>query len=133
VFTSEFPKNAFRPIRIAYYTAVLGNKEAIENALAIDASPATDLLTISNNDIDEGILDHSDVLVLSDGDMDLYVERLKPPHLAVINRFVDRGGFVIASEQTKSLVPGTSDRVFLLADEQTIPAMAHQISSSLSS
>jgi glutamine amidotransferase-like uncharacterized protein len=133
VFTSEFPTNAFRPIRIAYYTAVLGNKEAIENALAIDASPATDLLTISNNDIDEGILDHSDVLVLSDGDMDLYVERLKPPHLAVINRFVDRGGFVIASEQTKSLVPGTSDRVFLLADEQTIPAMAHQISSSLSS
>jgi glutamine amidotransferase-like uncharacterized protein len=122
-FTPEFPRNAFRPIRVAFYAAVLGSKTVIEDALAIDASPTTDLVPVSNNELDEGILDHSDVLVVPDGDMDLYAKKLTSPHRAVIERFADRGGFVVTSDETERLVSAARNRIVCPAGERILAAI----------
>lgn len=119
-FTPEFPQKVRRPLRVAYCAAVLGNKLAIENALDIDASPTTDLVPVSGHELDEGVLDHADVLVLPDGDVDLYQERLKPPHRAMTGRFADQGGLVIASEATASLVAATGRHVVCPAAKQIV-------------
>jgi glutamine amidotransferase-like uncharacterized protein len=81
---------AVRALSVGFFSPVIRGKEVAETALALDALPSVDLFPIAGEEIDTGMLDHIDYLVLPDGVSSRY-SALKGKR-ELLDAYFSRGG-----------------------------------------
>ena len=89
-----YQQKVYRPIRVAFFTYTV-NKEPINQFLELDQVKELDVRLISANEVAEGLLLHTDVLVLPDCEVTSKKDPLKYYHKDIVE-FMNRGGKVIA-------------------------------------
>lgn len=94
--TPAFPWNDPRPLRVIFYTPNCSGKARIRRMLELDRRREIDLRLAAAADLDDGILEHADALVIPDGSEKLN-RQLAKTHKAMFRRFMWRGGKIFVS------------------------------------
>ena len=98
-----YPQKVYRPVRVAFFTFTV-NKEPINQFLELDQVKELDVRLVSSNEFAEGILLHTDVLVLPDCEVTSKKDPLKY-YREVFTDFMNRGGKVIAGAKLTPYLP----------------------------
>lgn len=117
--TPEFPVNVKRPLRVVFYTPNCSGKARIYRMLELDRHCDIDLRLAAAADLDDGILEHADALVIPDGNEQLN-RQLAVKYQAEFRRFAKRGGKIFVSgkaadafRENKNLVVVPAGRSFV--------------------
>ena len=81
---------AVRALSVGFFSPVIRGKEVAETAVALDKQPGVDLFPIAGAEIDTGMLDHIDWLVLPDGIAKRY--SALEGRRELLNAYFERGG-----------------------------------------
>lgn len=101
-----FPKKRYRPVRVAYWAPAIVGKRCIREWLELDRQPDLDANPVSHEELNRGILSHSDVLILSDGREEIYKNLMDNRFMKDrITDFLNRGGRVLASGSGGKFLP----------------------------
>lgn len=93
-----FPKKQYRPVRVAFWAPAIVGKRCIQEWLELDRQPDLDLNPVSHGELNQGILSHSDVLIMTDGREEVYKALMDNRFMKDrITDFLNRGGRVLAS------------------------------------
>ena len=93
--TPVFPEKKFPPYRVLYYSGIAtarGNRFAIKDILELEKSPEIAV----NFSLSLASLDSSDIVVLPEGDKNALQGLEKSGWLAILTKFMDKGGKVLA-------------------------------------
>ena len=88
-------ENELLSVEGGFFSPVICGKEVASTAVALDNLDKVDLFPIAAAEIDTGMLDHIDWLVLPDGDKSRYPGLLNK-NSALLDAYVARGGKMIA-------------------------------------
>ena len=77
--------------------------------LAVDTMTNVDLFPLSSDDIQHGMLDHVDLLVLPDGNRDFYRKKLTTAERTLIAAFQSRSGRIIGWGQGAKACPDAQE------------------------
>ncbi len=88
-------RRAVRALSVGFFSPVICGKEVASTAVALDNLDKVDLFPIAAAEIDTGMLDHIDWLVLPDGDKSRYPGLIEK-NSALLDAYVARGGKMIA-------------------------------------
>lgn len=101
-----FPKKQYRPVRVAFWAPAIVGKRCIREWLELDRQPDLDVNPVSHEDLNRGILSHSDVLILTDGREEVYKGLMDNRFMKErITNFLNRGGLVLASGSGGKFLP----------------------------
>ena len=91
-----FPKRNYRPVRVAFWTPNTVGKAPMLRMLELDRHPDIDLMLTGKADLNAGILDHVDVLVIPDAFDNKNIDFAKSNAFA-LTAFMDKGGKLLVS------------------------------------
>ena len=118
-----YPPKSLRPVRVGYCTrGAAVNPRAVREMLALDRNPKLDVQFFSTQEVYEGILNHLDAVILSDGVRESYQKMMEDPvWRAGIRNFLDRGGLILASGNGADFLRGHANLKILKVDEDMAP------------
>ena len=115
--TPVWPRKNLRPVRVGFYGPAIVGKYCIRAMLALDRHPDLDVIFIDDFEIQRGMLDHLDVLVLPHGVETAYKGRFKRPFFSgQIQNFIRRGALLLASGNAAQFLPPAPNAKRLPAD-----------------
>ena len=91
-----------RAYTVGYYSVYPIGVETAKTMLAIDGNKDIDLFPINDEDIRRGLLDHCDALLFPHA----FRGRLDRVPLGIVERFAERGGFVLGWGSGATRFPG---------------------------
>ena len=116
------PVKMYRPLRVGYYGAAIIGKRCIENMLELDRHPEVDVTLISLNELDCGVLNHLDILVVPHGLAVDYRRQFAPgTRKNLIAAFLSRGGRIIASGNGYKYLPKGDGILKIRAGKSFLP------------
>ena len=114
-----FPERKFHPYRVLYHSGIStarGNRFAIKDILELEKSPeiavAFSLSLVS--------LDSSDIVVLPEGDKNALQGLEKSGWLAILTKFMDKGGKVLAVGSAWDKMPDHANLTRVPADSSLV-------------
>lgn len=118
-----YPRKSWHPVRVGYCTrGAAVNPRAVREMLALDRNPELDVQFFSTQEVCEGILNHLDAVILSDGVRDSYKKMMdEPVWREGLRKFLDRGGLILASGSGAEFAPEHANLKKLKIDEDMAP------------
>ena len=99
----RFPAKNARPVRVGYYSPTIVGKRCIREVLELDRERDIALTFVSDVVLSKRKLENLDVMIFSDGVEEAY--RSLASRRKIIERFMKRGGKVLASGNGAGLLP----------------------------
>ena len=94
---------------VGWFDNAVSGKDVAQAMLAVDTMTNVDLFPLSSDDIQHGMLDHVDLLVLPDGSKDFYRKKLTTAERTLIAAFQSRGGRIIGWGQGAKACPDAQE------------------------
>ena len=118
------PEKVKRPLRVGYYCVGKDNVENIEAMLRLSKDPELDIIFISNQQINEGMLSHLDMLVLPDAVEKYYKLLVTNEFLRnEMDSFINRGGKVFTAGRGINALTDRSKAVFVKDNRKLTPEL----------
>lgn len=111
--TPHFPRKNFRPVRVGILTTGMVGREPIETMLKLERHPDIDLDYVMKTELNQGILNHLDILVMPHSNKAIVKKYLSARQLEA---FMDRGGKVISTGDTSDGIPAHKNFIKLSPD-----------------
>jgi hypothetical protein len=100
--TPVFPKKNYRPVRVGILTIGMNGKEPVETMLTLERDPDIDLDYVMSAELNQGILNHLDALVIPNSNSAVVKKYLVPKRLT---EFMNKGGIVLSTGDAAQAVP----------------------------
>ena len=98
-----FPAKNFRPVRVGFYAASLRGKKYLPVWFALDKHADIDAMTVTTRELDTGLLNHRDILVIPPGNADVIRVPLKK-RAWLLKCFMDQGGYILCTDEIKDVI-----------------------------
>ena len=103
--TPVYPAKKPHPLRVGFH-ALDTSVQGIRQMLSLDRNPEIDLVLVSSQKMDEGILNHLDVLFITEATEETYVKFMgNPLRTSQFRRFIERGGRIVTFSNAAKALP----------------------------
>ena len=103
--TPVYPAKKTHPLHVGFY-ALDTSRQSIRQMLELERNPGVDLMLINSLTLDEGMLNHLDVLLLTEAPAETYTKLMgNPLRTSQFTRFLERGGRIITYRDAAKALP----------------------------